>query len=101
MRTMWTAAPWHVVPLSIGNIANADGSVQVGMASQVAADDRDTDHATRRANAQIMACAPELYEALESMLGVAKAEERDLEPRWVAAIIQSEATLAKARGEGQ
>ncbi len=47
---------------------------------------------------QLLSSAPEMLEALEAMMDVAKAEERDLEPRWVAAIIQSEAALNKVRG---
>ncbi len=63
--------------------------------------DNDSDLIVCGAIREAKSVIEELCEALESMLDVAKAEERDLEPRWVAGIIKSERALAKARGEGQ
>lgn len=63
-----TPGPW-IVPDdgTIGTVADSQGRV-VAQAQQVTSADRHTDHAERRANAQLIAAAPELLEACKKTI---------------------------------
>lgn len=70
MSAAFTPGPWAVDPLGIecmGDISTADGSQCVAQAQQVVCDTRRQD--TRRANARLIAAAPDLLAALLEILG--------------------------------
>ena len=97
-KTEFTPAPWVVWGNDIGVIDRSD-SQSNGMMLQVAysdmynfGDDIGDDNATGKANAHLIAVAPEMYDLLATI------ENDDNQvPQWLWGKIQ--ATLAKARGE--
>lgn len=52
---------------TLGTIETQDGRV-VAQAQQMTSDDRNTDHQERRANARLLAAAPEMYEAIGDLI---------------------------------
>ena len=88
----WPSRPWG---LSEGvNVWVMAGSLHVATIP------RAMDGDWSRANAHLIAAAPELYEALEAMTSFAKAKLDDPSRAGEMMLFQkSEATLAKARGQ--
>ena len=113
-ETKWTPGPWVwrsismndgnygvsavSVPIVIASVHNAAsfGDMIAGALKRGGGELRQDDNATQRANARLIAAAPELYEALDQILddmgndGLSCCQ---------AAKDQARAALAKARGE--
>jgi len=86
---MWSSGPWSTKP------ENEYIPAQVWADSRELARVYGETKIARQANAQLMAAAPDLYEAIEALLGTFKARcisERN-------AVLKAEAALTKARGE--
>lgn len=111
-ETNWTPGPWVVeTPMESICFSIVDNAEQVydwRMIANATWDDKDSretgqpfiDKSEAKANAHLIAAAPELYEALELILPLAKgyaAANRVGNNR--EHIASSEAILAKARGE--
>ena len=96
MTTKWTPGPWRVDSRHVGLMIESDPHGPRALASiSTPIDDID------RANAALIAAAPELYEALEALT---KDEElilaaHGIEPSGNRLVKQARAALAKARGE--
>lgn len=100
-----TPGPWVVDGAGVGaefNIDSADGGTSVGITSQIF---RDKDHEIRIANANLIAAAPDLLEALmdvlsefESLIDAAweSTEDHDKER-----INKARSAIAKALGESK
>lgn len=91
--------PWVIrtVDGSIGTIETEDGETMVAQAFDLGADDRMNGHEKRKANARLIAAAPELFEALNMIHlsfgggNVITFSDRDIE--------QIGAAIAKAIGD--
>ncbi|WP_338494088.1 hypothetical protein VRB23_06485 [Erwinia aphidicola] len=90
-----TPGPWVIDGVDVGaefNIDSADGGTSVGITSQIF---RDKDKEIRRANAQLIAAAPELLSALQDALHAY--DKHGEHSEWDFA----RAAIAKALGESQ
>lgn len=65
-----TPGPWVVrtIDQSLATVETQDGRYIIGNAGQLRADDWRTDHIERKANARLIAAAPELLEALVDVM---------------------------------
>ena len=99
-KTKHTPGPWVVrtIDQSLATVETQDGRYIIGNAGQLRADDWKTGHIERRANARLIAAAPELLEALQKMLpelrGLSIVSDTAAEM-----LREAEAAIAKATGE--
>jgi len=86
-----TPGPWHVRTLdcSLGTI-DASNDNSVAQAFEVSVDDRRAGHHERKANALLIAAAPELLEALQELV--------DSEYEFAAVAHKARLVIAKATG---
>lgn len=89
-----TPGPWRVdaITNSLGTIETADG-VSIGQAFQVRPHRDDLHSIERKANARLMAAAPDLLAALEEAIEYIPARDRSV------LIAKARAAIAKATGE--
>jgi len=66
----FTPGPWttNVLDQSIGSIETADGSQAIGHAFEISAADRNAGGPIRKANALLMAAAPDLLAACQAIV---------------------------------
>jgi hypothetical protein len=93
----WTHGPWYVAEFAVeheeaGAAIRTEGGERVAHTAG-AHSMRPERHWRDQANANMIAAAPELYEALEAMLEFGDTEKR------ASAELNARAALAKARGE--
>ena len=107
-KTKHTPGPWVVrtIDQSLATVETQDGRYIIGNAGQLRADDWKTGHIERRANARLIAAAPELLEALQEMVaGDAEAIEEaqalgvPFPEEMLATFKKARAAIARATGE--
>ena len=91
-ETKWTPGPWH--SRGFPTISAGKGN---GMIAKVF--ERYMDRAEREANANLIAAAPELYEALADARELTQALINDGYTGYIGQRGRIDAALAKARGE--
>jgi hypothetical protein len=94
MNEKFTPGPWQISSIGCGFEIEAFGGEIVAQAQQVRPRGDGIKHAERKANANLIAAAPELYEALKILTEYM--EFRDDGKGFVSVAL---AALAKARGE--
>ena len=94
MTAKHTPGPWVVrtIDQSLATVETQDGEYIICAAAQLRGDDWKTEHAERKANARLIAAAPELLEALQFVM-TASGEQLST------AFEQAQAAIAKATGE--
>lgn len=92
-----TPGPWHVSPFGAGFEIESATGVSVGQAHQTRPVRTADDHDERRANARLMAAAPELLEALKACAAVC-AGEAVSKNGLVNALEKARDAIAKATG---
>jgi len=94
MTAKHTPGPWAVrtIDQSLATVETQDGEYNICTAAQLRGDDWQTEHAERKANARLIAAAPELLEALQFVM-TASGEQLGT------AFEQAQAAIAKATGE--
>lgn len=97
-----TPGPWVVrtIDQSLATVETANGEFIITNAGQLRADDWKTEHAERKANAALMAAAPELLEALQMLLKESSvAFQASGFPAYMQeSVIRSRSAIAKATG---
>lgn len=88
-----TPGPWQLrtVDQSLGTIETADGKFIIANTCQLRANDYQSNHAERRANARLIAAAPDLLEALELIANTGMDARQ--------CMLTARAAIAKATGE--
>lgn len=97
MTNPWTPGPWHYSPTHYGkayDIGAADGD---NVALVYGPSENGSDFF--RANARLIAAAPELLAALEEMVEVHPRYNRDHWPVLADALDHARAAIAKAKGD--
>ena len=106
----WTKGPWRVDPRHWGDIQAANGELEIsaswheamiGEVIEIGGRSAPPAHEAR-ANARLIAAAPDLAEALEKLLADYVAlvgAARVIAPDEIDVVIAARAALAKARGE--
>jgi hypothetical protein len=92
-ETKWTPGPWEIVPHD-----RYDKDILI-VPSSVWVDNDDVDHEESKANASLIATAPDLYEALTYAMHLIRESPGANETYRAAAERKARAALAKARGE--
>lgn len=103
-----TPGPWVVrtIDQSLATVETQDGRYIIGNAGQLRADDWRTDHIERKANARLIAAAPELLDALVDLLeadvyadgeGLVYIKHSDTDDG-EKAVAKARAAIAKAQG---
>lgn len=88
-ETKWTPGPWHVEGNASSTIAaRHDGRAEISEACATG----DMTYEEMRANAALIAAAPELYEALDTFMRLGTMDDQS-------AIDAARSALAHARGE--
>ena len=69
MQSSFTPGPWVVrtIDKSLATVETQDGEYIICNAGQLRGDDWKTEHAERKANARLIAAAPELLDALDGL----------------------------------
>ena len=104
MQSSFTPGPWVVrtIDQSLATVETQDGEYIICNAAQLRGDDWKTEHAERKANARLIAAAPELLEALQGLMAVL---DRQLHSPHAAAraspLGRASSAIAKATGEPQ
>jgi hypothetical protein len=90
----WTPGPWKVQSAFIGPLL-------ITAHGQLIAKVGDADFKTAAGNAELIASAPDLYEALERIMEYAHAGARicDVDPTVQPEFVKARAALKKAKGE--
>lgn len=89
-----TPGPWYAEGSDIGSAEN----ITVGVAIAGRTDDGYISHAQVQANANLMAAAPDLLDALKDALDVMGDWGADGDPAWAGV---AKAAIAKAEGRGE
>lgn len=91
-----TPGPWFVrtIDESIGSVDSENG-VMVAQAQQVSSKDQLSGSVERKANARLIAAAPELLEALTGLRNAEKAPRQE----WISALEYADFVINKATGE--
>lgn len=98
-ETKWTPGPWVVGESSHNGLPCVDacdpndGQLMIEICEVWGEDRAESETEMSRANAHLISAAPELYEALASMLE--ECEDDEFAPH----VMEAKAALAKARGE--
>lgn len=97
----FTKGPWmiRVYDGSLGTIDSGDTEVCIAQTHDVSAPDIRGGRPIRNANARLIAAAPDLYEALEEMIGLAACNPAN-GPADRQAIKYARDVLARVKGEG-
>jgi hypothetical protein len=106
---LWTKGPWRVDPHSNCDVQSGDGTLEIATTHQDILNGGYRDPVTAQADANLIAAAPDLYEALDDILihclADIEAEEGKDEPNEEALTLyrarrdKAQAALRKARGE--
>lgn len=106
METKFTPAPWTAKRNTAYweiSIFDENGFYRAGIgdaaATQVSNHNEEAKEAEQKANAQLMAASPELYEALRLALEYWNHRQKRYKNRSPAWVQEARAALAKARGE--
>ena len=98
-----TPGPWVVrtIDQSLATVETQDGEYIICNAAQLRGDDWKTEHAERKANARLIAAAPELLDALQSIAECCNEDRtaRDYASRQTEIRGIARAAIAKATGE--
>ena len=97
-----TPGPWVVrtIDQSLATVETQDGEYIICNAAQLRGDDWKTEHAERKANARLIAAAPELLAALQRLVSVI--EKQVASPHLAeraSPLAQAKAAIEKATGE--
>jgi type II secretory pathway component GspD/PulD (secretin) len=92
----FTPGPWFIPDHASGFEIESSCNKQIAKTSQLYAVKQASDHDERRANAHLIAAAPELYEALEKLEGWFDSDSKESADKYLK---KAKAARAKARGE--
>lgn len=101
MGTKWTPGPWRVEPTFETDESDPQ---EIRTQRLILAGDRQYIAETMSNHAHLIASAPELYEALDKLLGACRSYDDKPEnllsiARYAEAVERADAALRKARGE--
>lgn len=104
MQSSFTQGPWVVrtIDQSLATVETQDGEYIICNAAQLRGDDWKTEHAERKANARLIAAAPDLLAALQRIVAVL--DKQVASPHLAeraSPLTQAKAAIAKATGEPQ
>lgn len=104
MQSSFTPGPWVVrtIDQSLATVETQDGEYIICNAAQLRGDDWKTEHAERKANARLIAAAPDLLAALQRIVAVL--DKQVASPHLAeraSPLTQAKAAIAKATGEPQ
>lgn len=91
-----TKGPWRVDPSANCDVQTADGQFEIATTHPEILCGGECDRSAARANAALIAAAPDMLAALEE-IAAQEWVENCLDPQWAARIAR--AAIAKARGE--
>lgn len=99
MTTKHTPGPWIVSPYGDGFEVDSAAGLCIAQTQQLRQTKRKEDHAERKANARLIAAAPELLDKLRTMTSLVRLDYGNLDADVWQEIQETEALIAKATGE--
>lgn len=77
-----TPGPWNVSPYGVGFEIDAANGQSIAQAQQIAQTKKPEDHNERKANARLIAAAPELLEALQVAVEAMEQDWHQIDGEW-------------------